>query len=93
MSFRPLSQTTPTSSPQTTRAYGPLNISKAIEGFMHADGYAGFNQLYGKENITEMACMAHIRRKFVDVHQSQGSAIAAEAIKRIAQLYGVEKQV
>ena len=36
--------------------------------------------------------MAHIRRKFVDVHQSQGSAIAEEAIKRIAGLYAVEKQ-
>ena len=37
--------------------------------------------------------MAHIRRKFVDVQQSQGSAIAEEAIKRIAKLYGIEKEV
>ncbi len=37
--------------------------------------------------------MAHIRRKFVDVHKSQGSAIAEEAIKRIAELYGIEKEV
>ena len=37
--------------------------------------------------------MAHIRRKFVDVQQSQGSAIAEEAIKRIAKLYAVEKEV
>ena len=35
--------------------------------------------------------MAHIRRKFVDVQQSQGSAIAEDAIKRIAKLYAVEK--
>src|SRR5688572_5455296 len=35
--------------------------------------------------------MAHIRRKFVDVHAAQGSAIAAEAIERIAALYAVEK--
>ncbi len=34
-----------------------------------------------------------IRRKFVDVHKSQGSAIAEEAIKRIADLYGIEKLV
>ena len=32
-----------------------------------------------------------VRRKFVDVQQSQGSAIAEETIKRIAMLYGVEK--
>jgi len=63
------------------------------EGFMHADGYAGFNDLYRTGKITEVACMAHIRRKFVDVHKSQGSAIAEEAIKRIAKLYGIEKAV
>ena len=36
--------------------------------------------------------MAHTRRKFVDVFTAQGSAIAEEAIRRIAELYGVEKQ-
>jgi len=36
--------------------------------------------------------MAHVRRKFVDVHRAQGSAIADETIKRIAQLYAVEKE-
>lgn len=40
-----------------------------------------------------MACMAHIRRKFVDVHASQGSSIAAETIQRIAKLYEIEKRV
>ncbi|MFT7572352.1 MAG: hypothetical protein ACI9JL_003402 [Paracoccaceae bacterium] len=32
-------------------------------------------------------------RKFVDVQQSQGSAIAEEAIERIAELYGNEKRL
>ena len=36
--------------------------------------------------------MAHIRRKFVDVQQSQGSAIAEEAIRHIAALYAIEKE-
>ncbi len=62
-------------------------------GFMHADGYAGVNDLYRTGKVTEVACMAHIRRKFVDIHKAQGSAIAEEAIKRIATLYGVEKEV
>lgn len=35
--------------------------------------------------------MAHVRRKFVDIHASQGSAIAEEALRRIAGLYAVEK--
>ena len=71
----------------------PREHLAAYEGFMHADGYAGFNDLYRTGKVTEVACMAHIRRKFVDIHKAQGSAIAEEAIKRIAKLYGVEKEV
>lgn len=71
----------------------PLEHLANYTGFMHADGYAGFNELYRRGDIQEVACMAHIRRKFVDVQQSQGSAIAEEAIKRIAELYGIEKEV
>ena len=33
-----------------------------------------------------------MRRKFIYVHRSQGSAIADEAIRRIAQLYAVEAE-
>src|SRR3954452_6146863 len=35
--------------------------------------------------------MVHVRRKFIDVFQAEGSIIAEEAIKRIAGLYAVEK--
>lgn len=35
--------------------------------------------------------MAHVRRKFVDIHRSQGSPIAEEAIGQIAKLYALEK--
>ena len=65
---------------------------KSFTGWMHADGYAGFEELYRSGRIREVACMAHVRRKFVDVQQSQGSAIAEEAIKRIARLYAVERE-
>ena len=52
---------------------------------------AGFNDLFGDDKANEMACMAHVRRKFVDVLTSQGNAIAEDAIRRIAELYAVEK--
>ena len=61
-------------------------------GWMHADGYAGFEDIYRSSDIHEVACMAHVRRKFVDVHRAQGSAIAGEAIQRIALLYAIEKE-
>lgn len=71
----------------------PVKHLSGYQGWVHADGYAGFNGVFGAGKADEVACMAHIRRKFVDVQQASGSAIAEEAIKRIAQLYGVEKEV
>ncbi len=70
----------------------PKDHLARFRGFMHADGYAGFEDLYRSGAIREVACMAHVRRKFVDIQRSQGSPIAEEAIQRIAQLYAVEKQ-
>ena len=70
----------------------PVRHLLDYKGWVHADGYAGFNGLFGDAKASEVACMAHVRRKFVDVQQSQGSAIAQEAIKRIAALYGIEKE-
>ena len=75
------------------KAERPQDHLRTYKGWMHADGYAGFEELYRSGRIREVACMAHIRRKFVDVYQSQGSVIAEEAIKRIAGLYAVEKEV
>ena len=69
----------------------PTEHLSHFKGWMHADGYAGFNELYRGGEIREVACMAHIRRKFVDVYQSEASVIAEEAIRRIAALYAVEK--
>jgi transposase len=39
------------------------------------------------------ACWAHARRKFYEVHQATGSPVAAEALRRIAELYAVEATV
>ena len=70
----------------------PKDHLARFHGWMHADGYAGFEVLYGSGAIHEVACMAHVRRKFVDIHRAQASPIAEEAIRRIARLYAVEKE-
>ena len=64
---------------------------KEFRGVIHADGYAGFNELFAGGRIVEAGCWAHVRRKFFDVHAATGSPIAKEALDRIAQLYAVEK--
>ena len=70
----------------------PLGHLSGYKGVVHADGYAGFNSLFGKDKAEEQACLAHVRRKFVDVFTAQGSSIAEEAIRRIGELYAVEKE-
>ena len=69
----------------------PANHLQGFQGWMHADGYAGFNELFRAGSVREVACLAHMRRKFVDVFHSEGSVVAEEAIRRIAGLYAVEK--
>lgn len=66
---------------------------KAFRGTIHADGYAGFNELFAGNRITEAACWAHVRRKFFDVHAATGSSIAKEALDRIGQLYRTEETI
>jgi hypothetical protein len=49
-------------------------------------GYkAGFNQ-----GLTEVACWAHARRKFYELHASGKSTLAAQALDTIGQLYEIE---
>jgi transposase len=66
---------------------------KDFRGVIHADGYAGFNELFVGGRIVEAGCWAHVRRKFFDVHAATGSSIAKEALDRIGQLYAVEKTI
>ena len=71
----------------------PLNHLKGFAGSMHADGYTGYNKAVANNAIIEVACLAHVRRKFYDVHEATGSSLAQEAIKRIAALYAIEKEI
>ena len=71
----------------------PRTHLKAFTGVIHADGYAGFNELFAGNRITEAACWAHVRRKFFDVHAATGSPIAKQALDRIGDLYKIDKTI
>ena len=62
-------------------------------GVLHADGYAGFEGLYGAGRVVEAACWAHVRRKFFDLHAAGQSPVAAQALQRIRALYAVEDAI
>lgn len=72
----------------------PEQHRRQFRGALQADAYAGFNQLYKEDGrIQEIACWAHVRRKFYDLQEAHASPIASEALERIAALYAIEKEI
>jgi transposase len=69
----------------------------SCRGFLHADGYSGFDRLYrpvkpgGEPPLIEVACWSHARRGFYEVHHATASPIALEALERIAALFAIER--
>ena len=74
-------------------------------GWLHADGYAGFDKLYdtggprtvapvqGPPRVAEVACWAHVRRKFFDYYKETGSPIAKAALDKIGALFDIERLI
>ena len=60
------------------------------QGHLMVDDYAGYKALF-TQGITELACLAHARRKFFDLYAANQSPIAAAALQRIAALYAIEQ--
>jgi transposase len=71
----------------------PRQHLKNFKGALQADAYAGFHHLYGNGAIYEVACWAHARRKFHDIHAIHASPITTEALARIGALYRIEEEV
>src|SRR5947209_1603537 len=66
----------------------PQAFLKGFTGFVHADGYAGYEALY-RAGATHVGCWAHCRRYFFEARLSSPE-LAHEALARIRALYAVE---
>jgi len=72
-------------------------LLEGCEGFLHCDGYTGFERLFGADpgaavpRLAEVACWAHARRKLYDVREASPAADAAVA--RIAELFAIEATI
>jgi transposase len=75
------------------RGENPRQHLKHYKGALQADAFAGFQQLYEGGAINEVACWAHARRKFHEIHIAHASPTTAEAIERIAALYAIEAAI
>ena len=67
------------------------------QGLLQVDGYGGYKRLASPGRkpgpITLAFCLAHARRKFVDVHKVTRSPFAAEIIGIIGRIYAIEAQI
>ena len=65
-------------------------------GHLMVDDYVGYKALFSKDGnphfCIELACLAHARRKFFDLHQANQSPMALQALQHIAALYAVEAE-
>ena len=71
----------------------PLSHLASFQGVLQADGYAGFDGLYAGGRVMEAACWAHVRRNFYELHVAGQSPLATEAVRRIAALYEIERDI
>jgi transposase len=64
----------------------PLKYLEGYRGYVHADAYSGYDELFRKEGIIEVGCWAHARRKFDEAASSRPKE-ATDILARIARLY------
>jgi transposase len=69
----------------------PLDFLEGFKGYVHADAYSGYDELFRKEGIIEVGCWVHTRRKFDEATSSRPQE-ATEIMARIAKLYRVEAE-
>jgi transposase len=75
--------------PRRTRD-GPERFLKGFRGYLQADAFSGYDRLCAGPNVIEVACWAHVRRKFFESRTS-APVLAHAALARIRQLYAVEQ--
>ena len=84
---RPAAQSTPAAVwfaySEDRRGEHPRQHLRDYTGALQADAYSGLHHLYCDGRIYEVACWAHARRKFHDIHVTHRSPTTTEALSRI----------
>jgi len=68
-----------------------------FRGVLQVDGYTGYDDLARPDRpggtVTLAYCLAHARREFFEVHKRTTDRIAAEALRRIGEIYAIEGRI
>lgn len=72
-------------------------ILRGFCGFLHVDGYAGYNGLTDPARpegpVYLSYCWAHVRRKFREVNRAGKSKLAQECLKLINRMFMIERDI
>src|SRR6202043_3160862 len=77
---------------------GTEEIARQLTGFsgiLQVDGYAAYKALARDHGgaIQLAFCLAHARRKFVEVYKTMQSPFAREVIERLQAVYAIEAEI
>lgn len=70
----------------------PKEILKNYNGFIQTDGYAGYNELENRPDITLVGCMAHARRYF-EKALGNDKKYAEYFLSELQKVYAVEREI
>ncbi len=70
---------------------GPRSFLGDYQGYLQADAYSGYDQIYASGRVIEVGCMAHARRKFFDARESDTGHVDP-ILKVIGELYRIERR-
>jgi transposase len=76
---------------RTHERKGVEDFLAGYKGFLQADAYNGYDQLFRDGTVIEVACWAHARRRFVLALEG-GEPRAAAILSLVQQLYQVERE-
>lgn len=81
---------------QTRGGQHPREFLSGFRGFLHVDGYAGYN---GLQNVKLVGCMAHARRKFDEALKAlpdskrSAAVVAKEGLEFCNRLFTIEDKL
>lgn len=75
------------------------HLLAGYRGYLQTDDYAGYNAVSAKNNITQLGCWAHVKRKFIEAQKAtlnnkkSKTGKADIAVGLIGKLYAIEKTI
>jgi len=68
-----------------------------FSGYLHTDGYAGYNDAAQRTDVNQLGCWAHVRRKFDVAAKNAVDSVAKKqakiALSYIQKLYRIERTI